>query len=373
KEAIAYHQARHPEDADRLLSTWLLLLVPLGLLGIACAEALLPLLFSAQSSDTLNLARIFVPALFLTLFDDLLNQGILLGDHDFGYYNLVQAIQPTLVAVLFVLAWSAGVFSLTIALCSWVLSSTLVLAWSFGRVLRRHGIGRPSRALARRTFWFGFRAHGTSLGQQLNFGLDLVLLPAFLGARSIGQYSIAANLTAVVVYTAGLIGSFVLPAATRFREHAPRTVVQSLHASLVAGLLLAVPLALAGSLAIRLVYGDAFSGSYPLLLLLLPGAVLFAAAPTLIGGINAENRPFTASIPQLAGAALTIPALIVFLPVGGTTAAAIVSTVVYALVFALALIIYKRVTGISWSTYLPRYRGLSRRMVFDTVVGRRAR
>ena len=192
----------------------------------------------------------------------------------------------------------------------------------------------------------------------MGFGLDLVLLPAFLGAKSIGHYSIAANLTAVVVYTAGLIGSFVLPAATRFREHAPRTVVQSLHASLVAGLMLAIPLAIGGSLAIRLVYGEAFTDSYPLLLLLLPGAVLFAAAPTLIGGINAENRPFTASIPQLAGAALTIPALIVLLPVGGTTAAAIVSTVVYAVVFALALLIYKWVAGISWSAYLPRYRGI---------------
>ena len=33
KEAIAYHQARHPEDAGRLLSTWLLLLVPLAIIA----------------------------------------------------------------------------------------------------------------------------------------------------------------------------------------------------------------------------------------------------------------------------------------------------------------------------------------------------
>jgi O-antigen/teichoic acid export membrane protein len=372
REAVAYHQARHPEDAGQLLSTWLLLLVPLGLVGVGVAELLLPLLFNAQSAHTIALARIFIPTLFFILLDDLLNQGILLGDHDFHYYNLVQFIQPAIIAALFVLAWAVGIFSVTIALVSWVVSSTLVLSWSLGRVLRRHGIVRPSWELTRKTFWFGFRAHGTAIGQNVNFNLDLMLIPAFVGASSIGQYSVAANIAAVVVYTAGLIGAFVLPAASRFREAAQKTVVQSLHASLLAGLLLAVPIAAVGSLAIRLVYGDAFAGSYPLLILLLPGAVLFAAAPTLIGGINAANRPFTASIPQITGAVLTVAGLIVFLPLGGSTAAAIVSTAVYTVVFALALLIYRRISGAPWSAFLPRYPHLTPRIAFGVVIGRRA-
>jgi O-antigen/teichoic acid export membrane protein len=372
REAVAYHQARHPEDAGQLLSTWLLVLVPLGLAGVGLAELLLPLLFNAQSDQAISLARIFIPTLFFILLDDLLNQGILLGDHDFGYYNLAQFIQPAIIAALFVGAWALGIFSVTIALCAWVVSSTLVLSWSLGRVLRRHGLGRPNWRLARRTFWFGFRAHGTALGQNVNFNLDLMLIPAFVGASSIGMYSVASNLAAVVVYTAGLIGAFVLPAASRFRETAQKTVVQSLHASLLAGILLAVPLAAFGSLAIRVVYGDAFSDSYPLLLLLLPGAVLFAAAPTLIGGINAANRPFTASIPQITGALLTVAGLIVFLPLGGSTAAAIVSTAVYTVVFTLALLIYRRVSGAPWSAFVPRYPRLTRRVALEALIGRRS-
>jgi O-antigen/teichoic acid export membrane protein len=372
REAVAYHQARHPEDAGQLLSTWLLLLVPLGLVGIGFAELLLPLLFNAQSEHAVSLARIFIPALFFILLDDLLNQGILLGDHDFRYYNLVQFVQPAIIAVLFVVAWAAGIFSVAIALSAWAVSSTLVLSWSLGRVLRRHGIARPSASLARRTFWFGFRAHGTALGQNVNFNLDLMLIPAFVGASSIGEYSVASNLAAVVVYTAGLIGAFVLPAASRFRETAQKTVVQSLHASLLAGILLAVPLAALGSLAIRVVYGGAFSASYPLLLLLLPGAVLFAAAPTLIGGINAANRPFTASIPQMTGAILTVAGLIVFLPLGGSTAAAIVSTAAYTVVFTLALFIYQRVSGAPWGAFLPRYPRLTRQIAVEAVIGRRS-
>jgi O-antigen/teichoic acid export membrane protein len=370
REALAYHQARHPEDAGRLLSTWLLLLVPLGLAGIGLAELLLPLLFHAQSHHALFLARIFVPTLFFVILDDLLNQGILLGDHDFRYYNWIQFVQPAIIAGLFVAAWAAGIFSVPAALTAWVISSTLVLSWSLGRVVRRHGIARPDWRLARTTFWFGFRAHGTALGQQLNSGLDLVLIPAFVSAASIGQYSVASSLAAVLIYTAGIIGMFVLPAASRFRSEAQKTVMQSLHASLFVGATIAAALAVFGSIAIRLVYGAAFADSYPLLLLLLPGAVLFAAAPTLIGGIYAANRPFTASIPQISGAILTVVGLLIFLPVGGSTAAALVSTVAYTFVFVLALVLYKRSAAVAWSDFLPRYAGLSPRLVLDTVVGR---
>jgi O-antigen/teichoic acid export membrane protein len=372
REAVAYHQARHPEDAGRLLSTWLLLLFPLGLVGIGLAELLLPTLFSAQSDEAITVARFFIPTVFLWFLDDLLNYGFLLGDHDFRYYNLILVVQPATVAVLFVLAWAAGIFSVTVALSAWVVSCTLALSWSLGRVLRRHGIARPSWRLARKTFWFGFRAHGTALGQNVNFQFDLVLIPAFVGASSIGEYSVATSLSAVVVGTAGLVGAFVLPAASRFRESAQKTVVQSLHACLLAGVLLALPLAAVGSVAIKVVYGSAFSDSYPLLLMLLPGAVLFAAAPVLIGGINASNRPFTASIPQLTGAVITIVGLLIFLPVGGSTAAAIVSTSAYTVVFSLALVIYRRVAGVPWATFLPRYPGLTRRLIVDAVVGRQS-
>jgi O-antigen/teichoic acid export membrane protein len=371
REAVAYHQARHPEDAGRLLSAWLLLLVPLGLAGVGLAEVLLPLLFSAQSAEAITLARIFAPVLFFTLLDELFRQGILLGDHDFRYYNVVQVIHPGLIAAMFVAAWAAGIFSVAVALGAFATSSALVLSWTVGRVLRRHGIVRPDWELARRSFWFGFRAHGTGLGQEVSLRLDLVLIPAFVGAASIGEYSVATNLSAVVVFIAGLVGAFVLPAASRFREAAHSTVVQSLHASLLVGILFAVPLAIFGSVAIRFVYGDAFSDSYALLLLLLPGAVLFAAVPVLIGGINAANRPFTASIPPLVGAVITVLGLLIFLPTGGATAAAMVSTLAYTTVFVLALFLYRHVSGLTWASLLPRYPGLTGRLIAEAVVGRR--
>jgi len=44
--AATYHQARHPADGGRLLSTWLVICVPLALVGTAVGE--LPALRSAS-------------------------------------------------------------------------------------------------------------------------------------------------------------------------------------------------------------------------------------------------------------------------------------------------------------------------------------
>ena len=112
-----------------------------------------------------------------------------------------------------------------------------------------------------------------------------------------------------------------------------------------------------------LVYGDAFRDAAESLLLLLPGAVLFAGSSILAAGVYAAGRPFTATLAQVAGMVVTVVGLLVFLRSGGITAAALVSSASYATVFVATLIVYKRVAGVPWSGFLPtptRLRELTR-------------
>ena len=72
----------------------------------------------------------------------------------------------------------------------------------------------------------------------------------------------------------------------------------------------------------------------------------------LISGLDAMNRPWLGAVPQILGAAVTIVALLVALPLGaGIVGAAIVSAVAYALVFACALVLHRRSTGLAWGDY----------------------
>jgi O-antigen/teichoic acid export membrane protein len=85
---------------------------------------------------------------------------------------------------------------------------------------------------------------------------------------------------------------------------------------------------------------------------LVPGAVLFAGSAILSAGVYAAGRPLIASLAQVLGLLVTIVGLLVFLPHGGITAAALVSTASYTSVFAATLLTYKAVTGVPWRWFV---------------------
>jgi O-antigen/teichoic acid export membrane protein len=101
------------------------------------------------------------------------------------------------------------------------------------------------------------------------------------------------------------------------------------------------------------VYGDDFRDAAEPLLLLLPGAVLFAGSSILGAGLYAAGRPFTATLAQLLGMVVTVVGLFAFLRIGGITAAARVSTASYATVFVATLVAYRAVSGTPWRWFLP--------------------
>jgi O-antigen/teichoic acid export membrane protein len=174
-----------------------------------------------------------------------------------------------------------------------------------------------------------------------------------VSTASVGLYSVATNLSLIVHQMANTFAGLVLPAAAREPERGPLKVVGSLYATLAVTAVLALILALLARPLIGFVYGDDFRDAADSLLLLLPGAVLFAGSSILSAGIYAAERPFTATVTQVLGMVVTLVGLFAFLGSGGVTAAALVSSAAYATVFLATLVAYKRVSGRPWSFFLP--------------------
>jgi O-antigen/teichoic acid export membrane protein len=350
--AATYHQSRHPDDAPRLVSTWLVLGVPLALMGIVVGELLLPHLLAAQSEHTLFLARLLMLTLALTFLGDLMN-GIVLGDQDFVFYNAVRVVQPLAVAVAYAALWVGNALTVTTAVAATVAVSAACALGLSARVLRRHGLARPSRALGRTTLWYGARAHSTFTAGLVNTRLDVMIIPAFVGASTVGLYSVATSVSWIVVTVAGSIGAIVFPAAAARGPEGRYIVLKSLYATLAVGVLLAGVVAAVAGVGVELVYGPDFAGSVEPLRVLLAGAVLYAAAGTVCAGLYALDRPFTAAVAQLCAAAFTVAGLTLFLRDGGIQAAAIVSTAAYALVFVIATALWCRAAGLRWRELFP--------------------
>jgi O-antigen/teichoic acid export membrane protein len=350
--AVTYHQARRPAEAPRLVGTWLVICLPLAVAGTAVGWVLLPHLLSAQSEHTLTLARLLMLTLIVMFVADLMN-GVVLGDHDFGFYNALRVLQPSAVAVAYGTLWALGALTVSSAVAVTATVTFAAAAMLALRVLRRHGLGRPSRVIARTTLWYGIRAHSFSTAGMVNTRLDLLIIPAFLAAASVGLYSVATNVSWMVITVSGSLAAIVFPVSAARGHEGRYTVVKSLYATLAIAILVAGTIAAVAGPAVRIVYGADFAGSVTPLRILLVGTVLYAAAAVVCSGLYALNRPFTAALAQFTAAAVTVAGLLLFLERGGIEAAAIVSTVAYGLVFAIALLLYRRAARLTWRELVP--------------------
>lgn len=354
REAIAYHQARHPEQGGQLFSTWMLIMIPAAALGILVAELLLPLLFSAQTAETTRLGMLYLLAgIPLALLGERI-QGFLLGDHDFVFWNLTRIGVPALTVAGYLGLWAFDAFGVTSALLTLVAATSIVFGAGAVRVLRRHGFARPDREIGRTTVWYGLRGSAGDALSLLNSRLDLLILPAFLSAAGVGYYSVSTNVSWIIFTVASPLMWLVLPVAAREGdEKGPSTVIKATQVTLAGGAAFALVVGLFADVAVEAVYGADFGPSVEPLRILLPGTVLYGGAMVIVSGLYGAGRPFTAGASQVVGLLITGVGLGLFLESGGIRAAAIVSTVSYTMVFAICALLYKRAVGIGWRDYIP--------------------
>lgn len=350
-EGVAFRLSRHPEDGGRLLGSWLALSIPLSLLAIAIGELLVPILFAAQTDNAIHLAQIYLAVVSLLVIQAILN-GILLGDQDFRLYLVIRLIPPLLLATSYVVLWASGNLSVEFALAVNAAAAAAGVIVAAVRALSRHGLGPPDLPLLRGSLWYGIRAHGGSIAGLVNTRLDIIIIPAFLSAASVGLYSVATNVTSIIATLTGTVALLAMPVAARRQKGSARTIVRTLHATLAIGLVIAIPLELLADFALSLIYGSEFGAAATALRILLPGSVLDAGAVVLWSGLMAANRPFLSSAAAGPAALLTIVGLVLFLESGGITAAAIVTSVAFSLVFVISIVLYRRVAGLRWIDFI---------------------
>jgi O-antigen/teichoic acid export membrane protein len=356
-QSLSYFIARRPEDAPSLLTTWVLMLLPPTALAIAIAELLLPTIFATDGEQAIDIGRWFMFTIVLVVGLEL-NYGLLLGAHDFFVYNVLRFAQPMLMASSFLVLWWLDALTVESALIAPTVGTGLVLLVGMTRAVERIGVARPALRLGLTTLWYGIRGQGSTVAANLTARLDVALLPAFVASASVGLYSVATNISLIVYQLSNTFASVVLPAAARDRERGQVKVIGSLWTSIAVAGLVALVLALIARPLLGFVYGDDFRDAAEPLVLILPGAVLFAGSSILGAGIYAAGRPFTATLAQLLGMIVTVVGLFAFLRTGGITAAALVSSASYATVFLAMLVVYKRIAGIPWRRFVPTPAGV---------------
>ncbi len=350
--SLSYFIARRREDGPSLFTTWTLMLVPLTAIAIGLTQLLLPVIFATDGDQAIEVGRWFTFTIVLGVGLELI-YGLLLGVQDFVFFNVVRLAQPALIAATFAVMWWQDVLTVEGALIASTAATGLTLAVGLGRALKQIGLGPFAPRLGLTTLWYGVRGQGQAVASNVTARLDVAILPAFVVSASVGLYSVATNVSLIVYHLSNICAGVVVAAVAAHPDRARVKVIGSLWASLALAGVLALGLGLLARPVLGLVYGDSFRDAAEPLVLLLPGAVLFAGSSILAAGIYAAGRPFTATLAQVAGTVVAVVGLLIFVRSGGITAAALVSSASYATVFVATLILYKRVSETPWRLFVP--------------------
>ena len=253
-------------------------------------------------------------------------------------WNVVRSIQPATYFVAVVALMLFDELTLVHAAQAFALSVlTSGVAFFF---LPRQGLTprRPvSRPLALLLYGYGARVLLSNTPQIVNVSLDQLILSAIpsVSLDELGNYAVAASVTWLVLPFSVAFGSVAFPrlAAASGEPERRRTEFLALTGALVVASIGVAALDLLAAPVVPRLFGSGFREAVPVLWLLSPGAVFLAMNRVLSDILRGRGRPFAVALGEGLGALVTVALLLLLIPTYGIRAAAVASSVAYAVVF----------------------------------------
>jgi antigen flippase len=345
--ALVYFISRQPERARQLTSTATLIGLLSSIAVGSVAWFILPLLLSAQQSQVISAARVFL-LVGVTYALVGIPHGSLRGAHAFAAWNLFRIVPGIAWLSILFTSWLLGHPS-AIPLSRWYLGGLLVCGLPCLVIVNRSLQGRlkPDARLAPEMLRFGLPSALTSLPYTINIRLDQLLIIAFLPARSLGLYVVAVAWSSGVAPLLAAVGSVLFPhvSAERNTDRQGHLLAQALQGGGLVAAATSVPFMLLAPVALPLVFGSRFAPSIPSALVLVPAGAILAWAGIAEEGLRGLGRPTIVLVAEVVAAVVTLAALPVLLHTYGIFGAAVASLLGYSTVAAFT------VAAISHSTH----------------------
>ena len=274
--------------------------------------------------------------------------GLAIGESRWRLYSatrLVASVLPMIAIVMLALGGRLTVASAAAAyLIAGLLGGLLLLQ-------RLRGVRRLSfdRRRARAAAGFGAKGWLSQVAGTANNRLDQALMAGLVSSRQLGLYAVAVTVASI---THGLILAVSAALFPRVAEGDREIAARSCRVTICSVLVVSAVLAVLSPAMIPFVFGAEFGDAVPMVIVLLAASVPLAAAVVLAAALVATNEPGAAMRAELVALAVTIPALVVFVPGGGGLSAAIISLIAYSLRLAVQLHSTCRAFGTPWWSFL---------------------
>jgi len=310
-------------DASLLLGSVIPVAFAASLVGVATAIPIAHLLGRGRADVTyfvsLGLFILPVSVFIQTLY------GLVLGEERWRIIVWVRVLSAALPAAAIVglsLADSVTVSNVSIAyLSTGILSNIpLLIALSGSLPWRFRWSVTVSSVL------FGLKSWIGTIANTANARLDQLLMAGLVSSTQLGLYALAVTLSSISSSLVAAVANALFP---RIAGGEYELGARACRMAIAMVSILSVLIASCSPILVPIVFGEAFSGAVPMLLILLGAGVCFVAVQILNSTVTAGGDPASAARAQATGLAITIPGLILVLPTYGGVGAAWISLASY--------------------------------------------
>jgi O-antigen/teichoic acid export membrane protein len=206
--------------------------------------------------------------------------------------------------------------------------------------------GRAQRALARPLFRYGLGQLASAAPTLVTTRLGVLVLSLTVPAAALGQYAVAASVTALALPVVSAVGNVSFPRiASRTLSAARLRRLQrwALLSSAAVGVALLLPVVVTAPWLVPLVFGDGFRDAVPLVALLAPAGLLLAGGRVCGDLLKGHGRPLAVAGAQAVAAVATVVMLAALVPPFGVFGAAVASSVAAGVALLLLLRALRRV------------------------------
>lgn len=204
--------------------------------------------------------------------------------------------------------------------------------------------------LAREGMKFGVNAWAGGLAQLTNGQIDQALMLSLTTAKQLGLYAVAVSGSTFFLLL--VINPLQTAIAPRIARGDHQLVHKGVRTAVAATSCCAVAVAAASPLLVRLMFGDAFSGAIPMVVVLAFASIPLSANLMLTSACSAAGHPRLAAKAEFLAVAITIPGLLLAVPWIGAIGAALVSALAYSVTTGYLVHLSRRLFGGTWGQFL---------------------
>jgi len=314
---------------------------------VAGLSVLRPDLFGGVPLNLILIAALSIPFQLVTF----LGLNVFLGIERIAHFNLLDALSQFLVLVNAVVALIVLGSGLRTLVALNTAASVLICAavvWMIGRVIAGEGERqrfRPDTELFKQMARYGVKFHVAVVASLIIFRADLLIVNHFRGQAEAGSYNVASQMAMLLVMLPGVIATLIFPRVTSGQGATGEQLIMraTRHTAFIMFFvcLVAVPCAFL----LPYIYGPAFGDVPVQLLILLPGIYLVGVESVLVQYFSGTGLPAAIPLFWLVTLLLNILLNLSLVPAYGARAAALSSTISYALIFLLVTFYFRRRTG----------------------------